>query len=242
MGELKAGQTDNFDHEIMPFISSCNVACGFHSGTPLVIENTIKSALANGVSIGAHPSYNDAENFGRLSIEVAPAVLAAEWRYQICAVKGIVESFGHRLKHVKPHGALYNDLARDPELSDLFVRLVKDIDPKLKIFTLAHSGTVDACIQHGMQYVNEGFADRRYEQLDRLRSRQLDHAVLHEPKDVLRQIEQFLRGRVQLYTGEICSINVKTVCLHSDTEGAVALSRQIHHYLKENHVEIAALA
>ena len=113
MGELKDGQERNFDEEIMPFISSTNIACGFHSGSPVLIEKTIRSALKHGVKIGAHPSYNDRENFGRKSLKVAPSILISELRYQISALKGMVESLGGRLHHVKPHGALYNDLVKD---------------------------------------------------------------------------------------------------------------------------------
>lgn len=240
MGELKDGQEKNFDDLIMPYISSCNIACGFHSGSPQLIENTIKSAIANNVKIGAHPSYNDQKNFGRISINIDPLILMAELRYQISALKGMVESYGQTLNHVKPHGALYNDLAKDESLSALFVQLVKDIDPQLKIFALAHSRLIDACKNYNIQFVNEGFADRKYEQVNELRSRQLDHAVLHEKTEVLTQVNLFLEGKVKLYNKEVHEINVDSICLHSDTQGAVDLSKTIYHFLKDKEIEIAA--
>lgn len=241
MGELKPGQVRNYDANIMPFISSCNVACGFHSGTPRLMEQTILAAIEQGVKIGAHPSYNDRENFGRLSLEVEPAILLAELRYQICAVKGMVESYGQRLHHVKPHGALYNDMVKDLALADQVVQLIKAIDPELKILCLAESGVVNCCEAHGMQAVHEGFADRRYDNRTQLRSRAHDDAVLHDPQEVLEQVGGFLRHEVRLADGQLDRIRVESICLHSDTQGAVDLSQTIYHYLQKHDIQIAAV-
>ncbi len=241
MGELKSRQEKNYDNEIMPYISSCNIACGFHSGSPQLIEKTILSAIANKVKIGAHPSYNDRENFGRVSLKVELQKLMAELRYQICAVKGMVESFGQTLNHVKPHGALYNDMVKDEDLANSFVKLVKEIDPKLKIFALAHSRVVEICKRHKMKPVSEGFADRKYQKLNQLRSRELEGAVLHKDNEVLKQVGRFLKGKVEFWGGTKENINIETLCLHSDTEGALELSKTIHHFLKENNVQIAAI-
>lgn len=241
MGELAHGQEKNFDEEIMPYISSCNIACGFHSGSPSIIENTIKSALTHQVKIGAHPSYNDRENFGRVSLQVAPTRLMAELRYQICAVKGMLESYGQRLHHVKPHGALYNDMVANKALAEAVVQLIKTIDPTLKIFALAHSQVIDICKKNGMQYVHEGFADRRYQKINQLRSRSLEGAVLHQPQEVLAQIQSFLNGKVTLWNSETVDIKVQSICLHSDTAGAVDLSQKIYKFLKEKNVQIAAM-
>ena len=242
MGELKAGQDRNYDAEIMPFISSCNIACGFHSGTPLLMTQTIQAAIRHGVKIGAHPSYNDRKNFGRQSLQVDAPVLLAELRYQICALKGLVESYGQRLHHVKPHGALYNDLLLDDELAVQFVRLVKAIDPALKIVTLAQGNIVDYCAAQGVSVIQEGFADRRYEQVTQLRSRTYPDAVIHDAAAVLAQIQGFLNGEVQLADGTTQKIKVDTLCLHSDTPGAVSLSQTIYHYLREHDIKITAPA
>lgn len=236
------GRTHNFDAEIMPFISSCNIACAFHSGSPQLIEQTIQTAIRHHVKIGAHPSYNDRPNFGRISVEVDRNQLLAELRYQICAVKGMVESFGQRLHHVKAHGALYNDMAKNKDLANDFVRLVKSINPNLKILTLAHSCVIDACEAHRMQSIHEGFADRRYQSRTQLRSRKLEGAVLHQSDKVLAQIQAFLAGKVQLFDGSWSNIQVQSLCLHSDTKGAVMLSKKIHNYLKSSNVQISATA
>ena len=240
MGELMPGEEENFDMEIMPYISSCNIACGFHSGSPHIIEATMNAAIQHGVKIGAHPSYNDPSNFGRKSIQVPLPKLLAELRYQICAIKGMLECFGEKLNHVKPHGALYNDMAKQAGLADAVVQLIKSIDPGLKVFALAHSPVVERCKKHSMACVQEGFADRAYQQIDQLRSRTLEGAVIHEPSAVLRQIDGFLNKEIQLWEGEKRPIEVQTICLHSDTEGAVALSKMIHKHLTERDVQIAA--
>jgi len=241
MGELKSDQEKNFDDQIMPYISSCNIACGFHSGSPELIEKTIKSALAHQVKIGAHPSYNDRENFGRKSLDVPIPKLMSELRYQICAVKGMVESFGQKLNHVKPHGALYNDMVANESLAEAVVQLIKEIDPNLKIFGLAHSHVMDICKKNGVQSVQEGFADRRYQKVNQLRSRSLEGAVLHETEEVLKQMELFTKGKVNTWEGEEQEIEVHSICLHSDTKGAVALSKSIYNFFVEKKIRIAAV-
>lgn len=242
MGELKEGQERNFDAEIMPYISSCNIACGFHSGHPGLIQQTIQEALKHGVQVGAHPSYNDRANFGRKSLRVDLDILKAEVRYQISAIKGMVESLGGHLHHVKPHGALYNDMVKNKELARGVVEVIKEIDPSLKVFVLAGSPVVDICKELGMKAVQEGFADRRYENQTQLRSRQYEDAVIHEPEQILAQIEGFLKHEVTLINQQVTSIQVETLCLHSDTQGAVALSKTIHNYLSEQDVDISAVS
>ena len=241
MGELKPAQTENFDPKIMPFISSCNIACGFHSGNPQVIDKTIQAAIAHKVNIGTHPSYNDSENFGRKSLTVDMATLEAELKYQISALKGMVEYYGGRLNHVKAHGALYNDMLRDDGLAHNFVKLVRTIDPNLKVLALAHSKVIEQCKILGVLYINEGFADRKYQQRTELRSRQFKDAVIHDDKNILAQIDLFLEGKVQIYSGEFENVNVESICLHSDTEGAVVLSQKIYNHLKQKGISISAI-
>ena len=151
IGELTPGKKSNYDEEIMPYISSCNIACGFHSGNPGLIEKTIQLAILNQVSIGAHPSYKDRKNFGRLSLQVDRDELMADLRYQICALKSMTESFGAILHHVKPHGALYNDMVQDQDLAKDFIQLVKQIDPNLKIYALANSQVIELCEKHNIK-------------------------------------------------------------------------------------------
>jgi UPF0271 protein len=241
MGEFIPGVKSNFDREIMPFISSCNIACGFHSGNPKLIEKTIQLAIKNQVKIGAHPSYNDRENFGRVSLKVDRDDLMADIRYQICAIKSMTESLGEVLNHVKPHGALYNDMIHDRDLAEAFVKLVKEIDPNLKVYALAHSQVIEICAKYGIVGVNEGFADRRYDQLNELRNRRFPGAVLIDLNEILEQINLFLVQKVQLNSGKIKSVKIESICLHSDTPGAVELSKNIYQFLIEKNVEIASV-
>ncbi|MGB5262893.1 MAG: 5-oxoprolinase subunit PxpA [Lutimonas sp.] len=241
MGELIPGTKNNYDEEIMPYISSCNVACGFHSGNPKLIEKTIQLAILNQVSIGAHPSYKDRENFGRVSLSPERDELMADLRYQICALKSMTESFGAALHHVKPHGALYNDMVQDQDLAEDFIKLVKQIDPHLSIYTMADSGVIELCKKHDLKGVNEGFADRRYDGVNELRNRKKPGAILHDIKGILYQIEQFLNHQVELYSGKLAPVHIESICLHSDTPGAVELSKKIHQFLKDKNVEITAI-
>ncbi len=240
MGELLPGQKSNFDADIMPFISSCNIACGFHSGDPLTIEKTIKEALEQNVSIGAHPSYNDREHFGRKSLQVDPSILSAEIRYQISALKTMVESLGGKLTHVKPHGALYNDMVNDKGLAQIVLSIIKAIDPSISVLALAGSQVIQMGQEMNLRMVNEGFADRRYQEKTQLRSRKLENAVISEKTMVIEQIKQFTEGRVSLYGGKIEELEVESICLHSDTEGAVQLSKAIYEFLKSQDVLISA--
>ncbi len=238
MAELHPATKANHDDEIMPYISSCNISCGFHSGNPALIEKTIRSAIFHKRKIGAHPSYDDAKHFGRSSIAVDPAVLFAQLRYQVAAIKGMVESLGSKLNHVKPHGALYNDMMANSIMSKAFVRMIKELDPKLEVYGLAGSEMKKVCEQLKVKFVSEAFADRRYQSKTELRSRDLEDSVIHEPDDVLRQVDFLLSGKVQLFSSEMKDIEVETICLHSDTRGALALCKLINQHLQSRGIEI----
>lgn len=232
MGELLPGCVTNFDAEIMPYITSCNVACGFHSGNAALMMQTVKAALKCGVKVGAHPSYNDPKNFGRKRVEVSREVLIAELTYQIGAVKTMVESLGGQLHHVKPHGALYHDIAYDEELAKDVVQLLQTIDPDIELMVLANSSAVAVCETLGQPFLQEAFADRRYESEDKLRSRAHEDAVITDKSEVLEQVAHILSGKVELMNGSMVNLPADTICLHSDTKGAVTLSKDIFDYLK----------
>ncbi len=240
MGELKKGQQRNFDLEIMPYISSCSIACGYHSGSPFIIERTIRAAIKLGVKIGAHPSYDDRANFGRISVNVPHPQLQAQLRYQISALKGMVESLGGRLHHVKPHGALYNDMLFDQPLAEMVVKLIKEIDPSLRIYTLAGSSVVEICRRYGISPVREAFADRRYQKANELRSRKLPASVLEETLQILDQVDQLCDGTVMLHGGQIVPVEADSICLHSDTKNAVSISKLIYQYLLRKGIEVAS--
>jgi len=238
MGELHPETGLNYDKQIMPYISSCNICCGYHSGSLELSAQTIKIANDFDVAIGAHPSYNDKKNFGRVTPNVDIDTLKNEIREQVLSIKHKVENSGRQLNHVKPHGALYNDLAKDEQLSFSFIDIIKEIDPNLKIYGLANSIFEKACISENMKFVKEVFADRRYESKNQLRSRQKDGALLHHKTDVLKQITELTSGTIIDFHGRAHKVEAQSICLHSDTLGAVKLAKDIHEHLKSKGIAI----
>ncbi len=237
LGEL--GDSE-LDEQIMPFISSCNIASGGHAGNAQSIERTVSLAKKHGVSIGAHPSYPDKENFGRLVMEIQNKDLVNSLHRQILMVSNECIKQGAKLRHVKPHGALYNQLAKDKELSRVVCSIIRDIDPALQLYGLAHSDIESVANESKIVFIPEGFADRKYEADKTLMSRKKAGAVITDLAMVLAQVEELiLKGRVDA-EGWL-EVKVKSVCLHSDTIGAVNLAKQIRRHLEKHGVQITSV-
>jgi len=203
LGESYGKMTSQYDEIIMPYLSSCNIACGFHSGDPMTIEHTIEMALQHDVAIGAHPSFPDLQGFGRRVMHIPQAELTAIIRYQISALKGMTEALGGTLHHVKPHGALYNFTAKNEAAAQAIIDATKSIDKKLIVYGLPDSFLEKKVKQADLFFAKEAFADRRY--------------------------------------GEIIPLEADTICLHSDTQGAAELARQIHEMLVSNGIKIHSI-
>lgn len=240
LGEFYGMYDERRDSQIMPYISSCNIACGFHSGDPVTISKTIELALEHEVAIGAHPSYPDLQGFGRRIMNLSAEELEACILYQVSALKGMTESLGGNLHHVKPHGALYNHAAKDEEVALGIAKALVQIQEDMMIYAPAESKLAQVAEDVGLKVCNEVFADRQYEDDLSLRSRSLDGAVLHEKKAVLKQMASFMDGIVHTHGGLDLSITAETVCLHSDTEGAAELAKEIHDFLEKHEVEITS--
>lgn len=240
LGEFYGIYDERRDSKIMPYISSCNIACGFHSGDPVAIQKTIRLALENDVAIGAHPSYPDLQGFGRRIMNLSPEELEACVLYQVSALKGMTESQGGTLHHVKPHGALYNHASKDEDTALGIVKAIVQVKPGMLIYAPANSVLSSVAKDAGLQVRSEVFADRRYEDDLSLRSRKLDGAVLHQKKDVLKQLGNFLKGKVETYGYMELPIEAETICLHSDTERAEVLAADIHEFLDQRNVEVTA--
>ncbi|MBT8233905.1 MAG: LamB/YcsF family protein [Saprospiraceae bacterium] len=238
MAELHPVNGSNNDAAIMPFISSCNVCCTYHSGSAELSANTIRLAIQNNVSVGAHPSYNDKANFGRITPKVSLETLIEELRFQIGAISKMASSLGTKLNHVKPHGALYNDLAKDEKLSLAFIKVILDINPKLKIYGLANSIFEKLCRDHDMNFVSEVFADRQYASASKLVSRKKPNAVLSDTCDVLKQVDNLLSGKIIDINGNTHKVKAESICLHSDTPNAVALAQKIYEHIKSKDIAI----
>ncbi len=241
MGEGETEASAALDRELMRFISSCSIACGGHAGSERTMRQTVASALDAGLRIGAHPSYPDRENFGRQSMTLTPDALCAAITEQICALQAVVNEQGGKLSFVKPHGALYNDMVREAELTSLIIETIKRIDPKLKIMGLAGSHCRAISEALGMQFLGEAFADRRYADNGQLSPRSQDGAVITQPETAVAQIISIVEHtRVESISGRWLPLSAQSICVHSDTPGALEQLKLITNHLSSCGLRIAA--
>jgi UPF0271 protein len=211
------------DAALLRVVRSANVACGFHAGDPLVMRDTVRTAVAAGVSLGAHPSYPDLVGFGRRPMKMAPAELEAAVIYQIGALAGIAVAEGARLTHVKPHGALNNQACEDAALADTVARAVRAFDRELILLAPALSELVAAGERAGLRVAAEVFADRAYTDAATLVPRGRPGAVLHGDDAVVRHVTRMLdAGGIVSESGKVLPTAMHSICVHGDTPGAVA--------------------
>lgn len=242
VGESFGAWTLGADRELIPFVTSANVACGFHAGDPRVIERTVQIAVASGVAVGAHPAYPDLPGFGRRVMEMAAADLEAAVLYQVAAVAGFARAAGVELRHVKVHGALYNRAARDERVAAAIARGVRRFSRELVLVGLAGSAMIDAGRAEGLAVAAEGFADRAYQPDGTLRPRAEPDAVLHDPAVAARQALGIARdGRVRAYEGSVLSLHADTLCIHGDTPGAPAVAAAVRAVLEQAGYRLAPL-
>jgi 5-oxoprolinase (ATP-hydrolysing) subunit A len=231
------------DAALLEVVTSANVACGFHAGDPATIDRTVGTAVERGVAIGAQVSYPDLVGFGRREIDVPPDDLTADVLYQLGALEAFARAAGSRVRYVKPHGALYNRIARDPVQAAAVVEAIRRYDPTLPLLTLPGSAAMEAAREAGVQAVGEGFADRAYTGEGRLVSRREPGAVLHDPDQVAaRAVAMATEGRVGTVDGGEVAVEVRSLCVHGDTPGAVDLARAVRAALEEAGVTLEAFA
>jgi UPF0271 protein len=216
------------DEALLDVVTSANVACGFHAGDPLTIRRTCEAAVARGVRIGAQVSYRDLAGFGRREMEVDPEELRAEVLYQLAAVDGVARAVGGRVSYVKPHGALYNRICRDPEQAEAVAAAVADYDRSLPVLTLPGSAVCGAAARHGLATVAEAFADRAYTPAGTLVPRRSPGAVIHDPDAVAARAVRMATSRtVAAADGSEVPVDARSICVHGDTPGAVRLARAV---------------
>lgn len=242
MGERDSAEGLALDGELMPMITSVNIACGGHAGSLELMRRTTQTAARHGVAIGAHPGLPDRASFGRTE-RVLPAndieTLVAE---QIHTLVGVLAAEGLTLSHVKPHGALYNMAARDVVVAQAIVNAVRQVDAKLLVYALAGSVLADSARAAGLVVVHEAFADRAYRSGSTLVPRHERGSVLERDEEVRRQLRQVIEGRVVAVDGATLSIRADSLCLHSDTPHSVALARMIRHELDGAGVAVGAVS
>ncbi|AOY92074.1 hypothetical protein BKK79_09925 [Cupriavidus sp. USMAA2-4] len=235
------GEGCDNDEALLGLISSANVACGWHAGDAATMLQTVRWAIERGVAIGAHPSYPDRENFGRTEMQRAPELVYAEVLYQIGALAAMVRAQGGELAHVKPHGALYNQAARDPALAEAIVRAVRDFDSDLVFFGLAGSAMVKVAREAGLRVKEEVFADRGYNPDGSLVKRGTPGALHEDEAVALDQTLTMVREqRVRAIDGSWVPIRAETVCLHGDGAHALAFARRIRERLGAEGIAIRA--
>ncbi|MBP7778327.1 MAG: LamB/YcsF family protein [Acidobacteria bacterium] len=242
LGEAFGAWTMGQDAQLMPLISSANVACGFHAGDPGTIRATVRLARTHGVAVGAHPGLPDLVGFGRREIQVTPGDVEDMVLYQIGAVAAIAHSEGVALQHVKAHGALYNMACRDEALAEAIARAVVAFDPTLVLFGLPGSALLQAGLDAGLPVAAEAFADRAYDPDGSLAPRARPGSVIHEVDAVVARAVTMVTAQTVVATdGSTIEFEADTLCLHGDTPGAALLAAAIRRGLEDAGVTIASL-
>jgi UPF0271 protein len=215
------------DEAVMPFITSANIACGFHAGDEKTMRETIRLAKKFNVNVGAHPSWEDRENFGRKEMNLSASEAEKIVRYQIELLSKIAKEENAKLTHVKPHGALYNQSARDDELARAIVHAIKGVGEDLILVGLAGSRSIEAGIKMGLKVAREGFPDRRYNSDGSLMSRKISGAVIESSDEVAHHALTLIQGGT-----------LDTLCLHGDNLNAVENAKLLRDVLEKNNVEV----
>jgi UPF0271 protein len=230
------------DERLIPLVTSVNVACGAHAGDPLTIERTIRLAVDHDVAVGAHPGYPDLVGFGRRDLDMTADELRASVIYQVGAVAALARALNAELRHVKPHGALYNRAASDHGVAETIATAIRRASPELILVGLAGSALIDAGVAAGIQVASEAFADRAYEPDGSLRSRRRSGAILATPAAAAKQAVSIVRdGRVTAVDGSLVAVRADTICIHGDTPGAAEYAAAVRAALDKAGVTIAAL-
>ncbi|MFC0236586.1 LamB/YcsF family protein [Fictibacillus phosphorivorans] len=239
MGESFGAYKLGTDEEILKYITSANIACGFHAGDPATMRKTVKLALEHGVGIGVHPGFPDLAGFGRRNIDISPQEAYEMVVYQIGSLWGFVQAEGGTIQHVKPHGALYNMAAVNCELSEAIAEAVYKVNPELILFGLAGSELVQAGEKVGLRTASEVFADRTYQQDRTLTSRKLPHAVITDDDAAVAQVIRMAKeGKVMTQQDVDVDIKADTVCIHGDGAHALSFAKKIRQTLEDSGISV----
>lgn len=242
LGESFGRYTLGLDDQVIPYISSANVACGYHASDPVVMAKTVAMAKANGVSVGAHPGFPDLMGFGRRNMVCSPEEAKAYVMYQIGALDAFCKANSIPMTHVKPHGALYNMAGKDIELSRAICEGIKEINPDLILLGLSGSKMLIAAEELGLRCAKEVFADRAYEEDGSLRARTKEGSMItDEDEAIARVIRMIKEGKVRTYSGKDIPIQADSVCVHGDGAKALEFVKKIRQALLDEGIEIVSL-
>lgn len=242
MGESFGAYKLGLDEEVIKYITSANIACGWHAGDPMVMDKTVKMAKENGVGVGAHPSYPDLLGFGRRNMDCLPEELRNYLVYQIGALRGFCDVHGVKLRHVKPHGNLYLTAVENEAVARAVAEAIVSVDPELVYVALAGAkGELMTRIGNevGLKVAYEAFPDRAYTPEGTLVSRRQPGAVIKETEKVAeRALKMAKEGKVVAVDGSEISLAAQTLCVHGDTPGAVNLVKEIRELLEKERIEV----
>ena len=227
MGEINRLLDDGTYEKLMNYVTSINVACGGHAGDETMMAAMVELAKDKGVNVGAHPSYPDKENFGRIDMDMDQNELLDSVRDQIQLLVDIGAENGVELTHVKPHGALYNRAVNDEGVAQTIGKAIMQVNPSLKVMGLAGSKMLTVFKTLGLEPVGEAFADRSYESDGTLRNRKYDDALITDPDKAAFQAKNMVEGTVISFEGKAIEMNAQTICIHSDTPNAVAIAEAV---------------
>lgn len=229
------------DAELMKYVTSTNIACGFHAGNRETMLRTVELAAENNVAVGAHPGYRDRENFGRTNMQIPPKEVYAIVTEQIAALDDVARSHDTTLAHVKPHGALYNQAAKNAELAAAIAQAVRDFDDGLILYGLSGSVSISEAEKLGLKTANEVFADRTYQTDGSLTPRTQPNALIHDPARSATQVLDMVKyGRVRTLDAVMIKVAADTVCIHGDAANAAEIARTIRKSLSDAGIEVAA--
>lgn len=234
MGESYGVYKLGHDEEILDWVTSANIACGFHAGDPATMRKTVRLALEKDVAIGAHPGFQDLPGFGRRNVQLSAEEIYDLTVYQVGALSGFAHAEGGILQHVKAHGALYNMAAKDPLYAEAIAEAVYDVNPALILFGLAGSELIKAGNKIGLRTASEVFADRMYQADGSLTPRSEPDALITDPDEAIaRVIRMVQEGRVVAADGSEVSLTADTICIHGDGANALAFAEKISQALSE---------
>ncbi|MCI1208972.1 MAG: LamB/YcsF family protein [Treponema sp.] len=241
LGESFGSWTKGLDDQIIPLITSANVACGFHASDPDVMARTVHMAKTAGIAVGAHPGYPDIQGFGRRAMKLSPEEAKHAIMYQTGALAAFAAAEGIKLQHVKPHGALYNAAGSDYELAKAIAAGIKAVDPDLILLGLSGSCMLQAAEECGLRCVREVFADRAYEEDGSLVSRGKKGAIItDENVAVARVLRMIQEQKVMTITGTDIPITAESICVHGDNDYALAFVKKIRAALEKEQIRIKA--
>ena len=242
MGEGFGAYKMGLDSELLNFVTSANIACGWHAGDALIMNKTVQEALSKNVGVGAHPGYPDLLAFGRRKIDVTPEEVAAYMLYQTGALSAFTAAHGGKLQHMKLHGAFYNTVCVTENLAKAVVDALYDFDPNIIVMALSGSLLLDLAEKKGMKVAHEVFADRGYNEDSTLVNRKLPGAMVHDPKIAIERVKRMvLENKVETVTGKVIDIRADSICVHGDNPEAVAFVETIRRELENSGIKVQSL-